>query len=455
MAEVATGTLLALRDIALQWNPAEAEELAGVLSARLQQPVIFCMDGDPARSLQAGGLALAAMAIERVVVLPVGLLPDGRAESAAVVAERMQRQHPQVQFHLATPLTWLECAQWLRATVHDVLAANRVQSCDAALLLISSGSSDPLANADVARLAQLLREALPWRCVEHALLDGLPSLAQAAIALASCHPKHLVRVPWRIGQFSDWQHDEAWRDWDESTSGAQLLTATPRLAHSGLANLLVANYYTALDDQPVTSRLVKTGRAELASQSALSLEEAYELEQLEKRLNALLPPEYQEGKYEEVRPQSMGTAQLKLDDEGKVAWDQIWTSFCDLALAGGPPHRGTLLEAVTGEEAASDIQRYREVVAEIERGIRMVTGLEVVPSPVLGWVGIRCHSEEMAVWLMRAIIVENVMVRREGNTIYLPAGPKFTLKREIKNVITTVAKTVHYWSAHLKMRQPH
>jgi sirohydrochlorin cobaltochelatase len=56
---------------------------------------------------------------------------------------------------------------------------------------------------------------------------------------------------------------------------------------------------------------------------------------------------------------------------------------------------------------------------------------------------------------MRAIIVENVMVRREGNTIYLPAGPKFTLKREIKNVITTVAKTVHYWSAHLKMRQPH
>ena len=50
---------------------------------------------------------------------------------------------------------------------------------------------------------------------------------------------------------------------------------------------------------------------------------------------------------------------------------------------------------------------------------------------------------------MRAIIVENVMVRRQGYILFLPAGPQFTLQREIKNVVTVIAKTVHYWSAHL------
>lgn len=79
----------------------------------------------------------------------------------------------------------------------------------------------------------------------------------------------------------------------------------------------------------------------------------------------------------------------------------------------------------------------------------MVTGLPLITSRSPGWVGVICESEEMAVWLMRAIIVENVMVRREGDILYLPAGPRFTVKREIKNVITAIAKTVHYWKAHL------
>jgi hypothetical protein len=54
----------------------------------------------------------------------------------------------------------------------------------------------------------------------------------------------------------------------------------------------------------------------------------------------------------------------------------------------------------------------------------------------------------MACWILRAIIVENVMFRSEGKVLYLPAGPGFTIKREIKNVITSVAKTVHYWKEH-------
>ena len=99
-----------------------------------------------------------------------------------------------------------------------------------------------------------------------------------------------------------------------------------------------------------------------------------------------------------------------------------------------------------------NLEAYHLVVQEIERGIAMVTGLTTVQSNALGWVGIACDDEQMACWLLRAIIVENVMVRREENILYVPAGPGFSIQREIKNVITSVAKTVHYWRAHLRMR---
>jgi sirohydrochlorin cobaltochelatase len=88
------------------------------------------------------------------------------------------------------------------------------------------------------------------------------------------------------------------------------------------------------------------------------------------------------------------------------------------------------------------------VLAEIERGIRLVTGRPVVRSTTPGWIGMVCESEAMALWLLRAIVVENISARREGTTLFLPAGPDFRLEREIKSVITVVAKTTHYWTEH-------
>jgi cation diffusion facilitator family transporter len=145
----------------------------------------------------------------------------------------------------------------------------------------------------------------------------------------------------------------------------------------------------------------------------------------------------------------MGAAGLKFDTEGKPAWNDIWTDFCDLALAGGPPHRGTLLEPVSPETVAANPDGYRYVLDELERGIRMVSALNVVQSVTPGWIGMVCTSEEMAVWLLRAIVVENVSVRREGPTLYFPASPTFRLESEIKNVITVIAKTHHYWQEHV------
>ena len=161
----------------------------------------------------------------------------------------------------------------------------------------------------------------------------------------------------------------------------------------------------------------------------------------------LLPPRYRDGKVVSAAP--MGTAPMRYTEEGQVAWDEMWTDFCDLALAGGPPHRDTLLEPVPPDEVKADIENYARVVSEIERGWRLVTGLPTVRSEKPGWVGLQCDDEEMALWMLRTIVVENVCVRREGKIVYLPAGPAFRLDKEIKNVITVVAKTHHYWTEHI------
>jgi sirohydrochlorin cobaltochelatase len=149
----------------------------------------------------------------------------------------------------------------------------------------------------------------------------------------------------------------------------------------------------------------------------------------------------------------MRSAGLKYDADGQVAWDQIWGSFCDLAMAGGPPHKGTLLEPGTEADINRQFGRYDEVAEEICRGITMVTGLRAYVSPTPGWISVTCHGDAMAGWLMRAIVMENVAAHRRGAILELPAAPHFRIEKEIKNVITVVAKTCHYWMGHIPQDQ--
>ncbi len=160
----------------------------------------------------------------------------------------------------------------------------------------------------------------------------------------------------------------------------------------------------------------------------------------------ILPPRYRNGRAVSAAP--MGSAPIRYTDDGQAAWSEMWTDFCELALAGGPPHRDSLLEPVAPDEVKVALDAYERVVAEVERGLRLVTGLPTVRSEGLGWVGLVCQDEEMALWLLRAIVVDNICVRREGSVLFLPAGPSFQLEKEIKNVVTAVAKTYHYWTEH-------
>ena len=83
----------------------------------------------------------------------------------------------------------------------------------------------------------------------------------------------------------------------------------------------------------------------------------------------------------------------------------------------------------------------------------MVTGLRAYPSPTPGWVSVTCLGDAMAGWLVRAIVMENVAARHAGAVLELPAAPHFRLEKEIKNVITVIAKTCHYWMGHMPREQ--
>jgi len=184
----------------------------------------------------------------------------------------------------------------------------------------------------------------------------------------------------------------------------------------------------------------------------MSGEDLAALLELDARLKTILPPEYQDS-YQTLEPRPMRSAGLKYGADGRVAWNEIWGSFCDLAMAGGPSHKGTLLEPASLASIEAQPDRYHEVVEEIVRGVIMATDLLARPSPNAGWVRVECYSEVMAGWLLRAIVMENVAVRAEGRALDLPAAPGFRLDKQIKNVVTVIAKTCHYWMGHIPRDQ--
>lgn len=152
---------------------------------------------------------------------------------------------------------------------------------------------------------------------------------------------------------------------------------------------------------------------------------------------------------EAPNPAAMASAPFVWRHDGRPDWGAMWTTFCDLALHGGPPQRGAL-QALRGpsigDRAAVSAP---EISAELRRGIQETTGLDAEPAEP-GWIAITCASARMAAWLCATIILENVDARVEGSRLLVPAGPGFALEDQVKSVITVVAKTHHYWREHLE-----
>ena len=124
----------------------------------------------------------------------------------------------------------------------------------------------------------------------------------------------------------------------------------------------------------------------------------------------------------------MASAPMKYREDGAVDWGNMWDSFCVLALDGGPPHRGTMLDPQTSSDPAS--ASYRAATAEIARGIGEVSGL-VAAAADTGWIAVQCASAAHARWLATAIVRENVRARADRGLLYLPTGESFTLNARV------------------------
>ncbi len=398
-----------------------------------------------------------------IVALPLFLGPAGHQKNdVPAVINWARKEWPEISFHYGTPLGaqhHLIQALAERAEETVATATSDVPRSDTAVVVLGRGSRDPDSNSEVAKLARLLYEGRDFGLMEHAFYAlSTPTVTEIVQKCARVGAKRVVLLPHllftgRIFHRICEQAKEA-----AKSANIEVLVASYLYPHPGVLEAVALRYEEAFAGVAhMTCDLCKYRNRFAGFESEFGLPQTSDHSHglrgvphghgFEQRMEEILPPRYQGGA--EVSSAPMGSAELKYEAEGKVAWDEMWQGFCDLALAGGPTHRGTLLEAPTAEEVRAYPEEYQRVVAEIERGVQLVTGLEMVKSESLGWVGVKCLDEAMAVWLLRAIIVENVMVRRQQDVIYLPAGPAFRVAKEIKNVITVIAKTNHYWTEHV------
>ena len=151
-----------------------------------------------------------------------------------------------------------------------------------------------------------------------------------------------------------------------------------------------------------------------------------------------------------VQTEGMPAAALSVDAEGRPDWGATWESFCELAFLGGPPHRGdeAMVRAIAEIPRATPEGEF-DAIAEIRRGIFLTTGLFSEPAAQPGWLAVSCRTPKHAAWICACIILENVEARVDDEgRLLVPASPSFTLKDQVKSVITVVAKVHHYWEMH-------
>ena len=149
----------------------------------------------------------------------------------------------------------------------------------------------------------------------------------------------------------------------------------------------------------------------------------------------------------------MSSADFVYRDDGAPDWGAMWSGFCELALFGGPPHRGEDSALTAGTVGLADATcplstpSAKYVAASTRRPVwnRTTAGD--------GWLAVRCESRKMAAWLCASIILENVDARCDDKTLFVPAREDYALKNEVKSVITVVAKTHHYWLEHVAAQQ--
>jgi sirohydrochlorin cobaltochelatase len=445
---------------------AEYHQLASLVQQRLDcfvQPCFLELADPPI------GQALdecARAGYQRIIALPLLLGAAGHQKNDIPVALQQARlRWPDVTIHYGAPLgVQYALLKALADRLHAAEAAvPPVPRAETALALIGRGSSDPDSNADVARMARLLWEGRGYAHVMYGFYSittpRVPETIKACVALGA---RRIIVIPYLLFSGRILQRIRSQVNDARSRYPDHDFVVTEHLGlHEGVIAAIQQRFQEATEGYAAVNcdvckyrRLFPGYTADFGRPQTSDHEHGLRGATANNEMKSILPPRYRGGRPVSAAP--MSAAPLVFDEQGQVAWDRIWggddpnNPFCELALAGGPPHRGTLLEPVDPETIRADPAGYARVIAELRRALTMVTDLPVTTDVAPGWIGLICESEEMAIWLLRAIIVENVSVRREDRTLLLPAGPQFRLDGEIKNVVTAVAKTYHYWKEHIQ-----
>jgi sirohydrochlorin cobaltochelatase len=70
-----------------------------------------------------------------------------------------------------------------------------------------------------------------------------------------------------------------------------------------------------------------------------------------------------------------------------------------------------------------DFDECKRLSDKVVEAIRSATGLKASNQEYVDWVGTECSDIHKAIWLMRTTVVNNVVSRREGTTVFMPVNP--------------------------------
>ncbi len=435
MTAVSTAILLLAR---LPEGPAalrEFEDLANTLTNRWQQVVIPCPVAGADDVLFAVRSALA-QGVERIVALPL-LVPivTLREWKVAEQFRVLGRRFTGVTFHMAQAFGPTDAAQALAENVRERVAQSPEMNVEhLAVILVDRGPTTAIDSAAAKGVAgaERLSEAPDFQTKEDAtaawetgaslrsapatpLGPGLPKTTnrkESAAELAG-----LARLTFEFGAGVTVDY----------AVGAGLNAVRDRQARLGVRHILLAAGELFTIDATELPMLPPFWRRETVLRQ---LEERW---QTALKDQSLVPQVWDEVAREIHAPEE--EAALLRDLNAQIA----------LLPPTAPSAQEALLQPALPEAIAAASEAYRAVLAEIERGLQTVTGRPTVPSKAPGWVGVSCETEEMAVWLLRAVIVENVMVRREGSVLYLPAGPDYQAG-DIRRLVGVVGRAARYFA---------
>jgi hypothetical protein len=371
---------------------------AATLATTWRQPVIPCpLDGVPDGLLHGVRAALATGA-EHVTAAPLLLSAVRlREERVAEQFRTLGLRFPAVTFHIARSFDRAETARALTETTRELLAESKVRGEPVATVILGHGGN-PNRRANLAGLTRWVFEAGDGGPVEFAFgVGAVPDLPAVLRQQAKLGIRAVVLAA------GDWFAAEAANHWAAAAEpvardlGIRLGVAAPFWRLSSVAASLRERVEFARKDLSLVPKVWD----EVARELPTAAEEA-ELRSLREKIEAIPP-------------------------------------------SGSTEDPGALLQPAMPDTVGRDPERYRAIMSEVENGLRQATGLATAPSQAPGWVGLPCADEEMTVWLLRAVVVENVMVRREGNVLFLPVDPAYG-PGEVRRLVGVVGRAVRFWA---------